>query len=142
VFISTLHDEGSRQPATGSGATSAASTLRWGTVSGWTTTGSQWCNATPPIICTLAGIPQLGTSDPPNHSAFYDLDTWSFHGTGFTSQPVIHFYRTSGFGNSLFRYAGSRAPQALVPALSLLGISGAAIALAAAAAARKRSPFH
>jgi hypothetical protein len=141
IFVSSLRREFSRAPATGSGATSATSTLRWGTVTGWTVTGSEWCRSSFPVVCTLAGFPQRETVDPQNHSSFYDLGTWSFHGTGFTSQPFIYLDHADGVGNSSYRYSGTRGPQVLVPALSLLGAAGAALALAGAAAVlRSRQP--
>ncbi len=137
------------QPApsfTGTGATAAGSQIAWGTVTGWTNTGSVWCNSSPAIICTLAMWMDDATSDPRFNSEFYDLGTWSFHGTGFTAAPYIDSYNTNSFGNTERWLRGIRLQDPAVPGLAALGVGllgasrllGGWIALASARRAETR----
>jgi hypothetical protein len=125
---------------TGTGSTAAGSALRWGSITGWTISGSQWCNSNPAIICSLAGRLDEVTVDPPFDSPFFDLGTWSFHGTGFTSVPYVSRYNTNDPGNTMFRRRGELLRDATVPAIPIVGIAliaGSALA-AGALALRKR----
>ncbi len=152
IFLSNLFWEGPDAPGlrrrqgvpvlsfTGTGSTANGSTLRWGTVTGWSITGQLWCNSNPAIICSLAMGMDEQTVDPRFNSEFYDLGTWSFHGTGFTSIPWVHSYFTSSFGNNQRWLRGGIAETASVPALPLVGISvlGGSIAVGALTLIRRR----
>lgn len=116
---------------TGTGATAAGSQIAWGLVTGWTHTGSVWCNSSPGIICTLAMWMDEATSDPRFNSEFYDLGTWFFHGTGFTSAPYIDSYNTNNFGNNQRWLRGISFQDAAVPALPGLGVGLLAASLLA-----------
>ncbi len=105
---------------TGTGST--ASTIRWGTVTGWTQSGSFWCNSNPGVICSLAMGMDEDTVDPRANSEFYDLGTWFFHGTGFTSIPYINSYNTNNFGNTTHLQKGFLKRDGTVPALPVLGV--------------------
>jgi len=139
AFLSLSRSEGPRATATGTGGTESGATLRWGIASGWTVTGSIWCNANPAIICTVAGLQNQDTVDPALASPFYDLGTWTYHSTGFTATPFIYQY-LQPTGNFQFLYAGRRLPAPSAPALSLVAVVGAALGLAAAAKLRQRRP--
>jgi hypothetical protein len=133
-----------RQPVpafTGTGNSSAASTIRWGTVTGWSITGSFWCNSDPAVICTLAMGTDEGTVDPRFNSASYDLGTWSFHDTGFTSVPFIGSAFTSDPGNQTYWIRGFAKRVGTVPALPLLGVAllGSSLIAGGVVAARRRT---
>lgn len=152
IFLSNLAREGPDALAlghrhgvpsvafTGTGNTAASSTLRWGTITGWTITGHTWCNSSPAVVCALAMLMDETTTDPRFNSAFYDLGTWSFHGTGFTSIPWVHSYFTSSFGNNQRWMRGGIAETFSVPALPLLGISllGSSLAIGGIALFRRK----
>ncbi len=125
-------------PFTGTGSTST--NIRWGTVTGWTITGSFWCNSNPGIICSLAMGVDEDTADPRFNSEFYDLGTWTFHGTGFTGVPFISSYNTNTFGNTAMWVRGATDQDATVPALPLIGTAllGGSLALGGFTALRRR----
>jgi hypothetical protein len=124
---------------TGTGST--ASTIRWGTVTGWTITGSFWCHSNPAIICTLAMGMDQDTVDPRNNSSSYDLGTWSFHGTGFNGAPFISSVFTSDVGNTTMWVRGFEKRDGTVPALPLAGVAllGGSLVAGGIAALRRRS---
>jgi hypothetical protein len=152
IFISNLFWEGPDAPDlrrsngvpdaffTGTGSAANGSTLRWGSVTGWSITGQSWCNSNPAVICTLAMLLDEATIDPRFNSGFYDLGTWSFHGTGFTSIPWVHSYFTNSFGNNQRWLRGGIAETFSVPALPLLGLAvlGTSIAVAGFTLAMRR----
>jgi hypothetical protein len=133
-----------RQPVpsfTGTGSSASGSTIRWGIVTGWTITGSFWCNSNPAVICTLANGMDLATTEPRFNSNAYDLGTWSFHGTGFVgSFNVIYSYFSSNFGNQQIWARGALRPDGTVPALPIAGAAlvGGSLAAGAAVALRRR----
>ncbi len=124
---------------TGTGGTS--STIRWGIVTGWTITGHEWCNSNPGVVCSLAGRMDEVTTDPVFDSEFYDLGTWTFHGTGFVTVPYVFRYNTSDFGNNQHWRRGFSEQDATVPVVPLAGLAlvGGSIAAVAVGALRRRS---
>jgi hypothetical protein len=74
------------------------------------------------------------TTDPRFNSSSYDLGTWYFHGTGFTSAGFIDSYSASDAGNVVKLYRGARRNDASVPALPLFGAALIAASLAAGGA--------
>ncbi len=123
---------------TGSGSPAAAANIRWGTVTGWTITGTAWCNSSPAIICSLAMRQDEASVDPPLNSEFYDLGTWFFHGTGFTSVPYVTSFNTNAPGNTMRWSRGPRVRDGTLPALSLIGALGLAAGLCLGGAAALR----
>jgi len=118
-----IHGNGDQAPVfTGTGNTANGSTIRWGTVTGWSNSGSQWCHSIPAVICTLADRMDQATTDPPIESEFYDLGTWFFHGTGFTSVPFLEQYFSTSFGNNQFTFRAPVVNDTMVPAMEILGI--------------------
>jgi hypothetical protein len=143
LFLSFDTREGSARPATGQGSTAPGSTLRWGSVSGWSITGSVWCKSAPSVICSLVSYSYQTTVDPPLDSTFYDLGTWTYHGTGFTGTPFVKQFFTTSSGNALEHYSGFRLANPGASALPALGIASAASLIAAAAGfalSRSRAP--
>ncbi len=142
LYLSLNQREGPTGSATGSGSTAAGSTLRWGSVTGWSISGTTWCNSFPAVVCTLALAMDEASSDPAQLSSFYDLGTWSFHGTGFTSVPFVAQTFTNSSGNNMLIYRGARVNDSSVPALpaaALLAL-GALLAGGAASALRRGPP--
>jgi len=119
VFQSVNSREGPAPDEVGLG--DFASSIAWGTVTGWTTTGSFFCHAVPAFYCNLASGVDLSTVDPTLHSSFYDLGTWTFHGTGFTATPFIYRNFTSG-GNEQWILRG-RQRDRFLPVLPFAGVA-------------------
>jgi hypothetical protein len=130
---------GTKPVFTGTG--SSASQIRWGTVTGWTVSGRWWCNSNPAIICSLAMLIDEATAQARFNSTFYDLGTWYFHGTGFTSQAFVHSYNTNNFGNFQWIYQAGRNTDTTVPALPLLGLAliGGSLVAGGVVVARRRN---
>jgi hypothetical protein len=140
IFLSELTREGPRKGLTFTGSGDTQTTVAWGLVTGWSVTGGFWCHSSPAFICTYARGKDLATAEPSINSPWYDLGTWTFHGTGFTSAPFISqsCYRC---GNSQYWLRG-RLSAGIVPALPVLGVTllGASLLLAGARLARGRWP--
>jgi hypothetical protein len=135
--IQQIH--GAPVPAfTGTGTT--ATNIRWGIVTGWSISGQTWCNSDPAVICSLAMLMDQETVDPRFNSTSYDLGTWSFHGTGFTSVPFIGSAFTSDVGNQTYWVRGFEKRDGTVPALPLVGVLvlGGSLIAGGVAAARRR----
>jgi hypothetical protein len=62
------------------------------------------------------------TTEPRYNSEFYDLGTWSFHGTGFTAVPFVGSYFSSDVGNQTYWVRGFEKRDGTVPALPLVGV--------------------
>ncbi len=149
IFASTNFREGPGVPAqlhqlpvpsfTGTGSTAAS--IRWGSVTGWSISGSNWCNSEPAVVCSLAMNMDEQTTEPRFNSEFYDLGTWSFHGTGFTAIPFIGSYFSSDIGNQTYWVRGFEKRDGTVPALPLVGAVTLGLSLVAGgvAAARRKS---
>jgi hypothetical protein len=119
--ISALYNGNRPTPFTGTGSIASGNTIRWGTVTGWTITGSFWCNSNPAVICGLAMGLDENTVDSRFNSASYDLGTWTFHGTGFVGAPFISSYNTNTPGNTQMWVRGANRQDGTVPALPLIG---------------------
>lgn len=124
-----------------SGTGSTASTINWGNVDGYTTSGGTWCNAIPSFICELANVVLLETVTSQNISTNYDYGTWVFHGTGFGHVDTAGFvFRTgpTAAGNIQVTILGKQVNDGTVPALPLLGIGTVGLSLVSLAAAAVR----
>lgn len=136
IFLSIGSDQGPRKGLAFTGTGSTSTTIAWGIVTGWTATGGFWCHSSPSNICTFAQGMDLATAEPQFASPFYDLGTWHFHGTGFTSLPFVQQVAppaSMSVGNVQFQLRG-RVRAGLVPALPVLGLAllGASLLLAGA----------
>jgi hypothetical protein len=141
LFLSRHVEEGPRKGLDFTGDGNTSTTIAWGLVTGWTITGGTWCNSDWPYLCTFAVGGVLTTIDPPLHSPFYDLGTWVFHGTGFTSVPFVHQKSPATnmtVGNWQYPLRG-RLAAGLVPAVPVLGVAvlGAGLLVAGARLARR-----
>jgi hypothetical protein len=104
------------------GTGSVASAVRWGLVTGWTITGSFWCHSNPAVICSFAMGADQATTDPRNNSTFYDLGTWTFHGTGFDGGiTFVSSWFTNDPGNTQMWIRGFESRDTTVPVLPLVG---------------------
>lgn len=86
-----------------------------------------------------AALQKLETTDPSPllslGSSFYDLGTWSFHGTGFTSVPIAVSPFTQSFGNKSVFHRGVLERDTAVAALALPGVIALGALLAGGVAA-------
>ena len=62
----------------------------WGLVSGWSITGSVFCESSSASFCINAGLPHGQTTPPGLASYTYNLGTWAFDAVG--DYPVHHQY--------------------------------------------------
>ena len=70
---------------------SLTTSIPWGTVSGFSITGSVGCNSSPPILCQIAGLLDGELVAPSALSGDLDLGTWTFSGLGtaFSAPPFF-----------------------------------------------------
>jgi hypothetical protein len=142
IFLSMLSEQGPKKGLTFTGTGDTSTTIAWGLVTGWTITGGFWCHSFPSYICSYARGSDLATVEPQFQSPLYDLGTWTFHGTGFTSVPYINQVAgpaSMSVGNAQYHIKG-RLSAGLVPALPVLGVAllGASLLFAGARLSRKR----
>jgi hypothetical protein len=142
IFLSMLSEQGPRKGLNFTGTGTTMTTIAWGLVTGWTVTGGFYCHSSPSYICSYARGADLATLDPMFPSAFYDLGTWTFHGTGFTSVPYVNQVAgpsTSSVGNAQYWLKG-RLSGGFIPALPVLGVAllGASLLFAGARLSRKQ----
>ena len=132
--------QGTPAPFTGTGSTASGSSIAWGVVTGWTVSGNEWCNANPPVICSLASRINEETQKAPLPSSFYDLGTWFFHDTGYTTIPYVRQYFTNTFGNNMNGQVGFQVNDSTVPTLPVVGLAllGGSLVAGGIAATRRR----
>jgi hypothetical protein len=119
IFINGTNIEGPTGEFTGTG--SAETTIAWGLVTGWTQTGTQWCHSNPSYICGLVGRVNQESTENFLPSTFYDLGTWTFHGTGFTTTPFLYIpFEPPNPGNSQYVFRAPLLTDGSVPALPVL----------------------
>jgi hypothetical protein len=138
IFLSRHYEEGPRKALSFTGTGGTSTTIAWGLVTGWATTGGTWCHSNPTFICTYAAGKDLATVEPPLYSPFFDLGTWTFHGTGFTSVPYVYLVDPSAqmsTGNAQYQLRG-RLAAGVVSAVPVRGVMllGASLLVAGAAA--------
>jgi hypothetical protein len=138
IFTSSRYDEGPRGEFTGTGSTDT--TIAWGLLTGWTISGTHWCHSSPAVICVLGDRVPDDSSDPFLESGFYDLGTWTFHGTGFTARPYIFQTFEDQPGNMSYRFSGYEVLGGTIPALPAVGLAvlGGSLVLGGLAALRRR----
>ena len=128
-----------------SGSTAPNGQTDWGVVTGWASSGGEFCRSTPPFICTFANHLEDGTTASPFllTSSSYDLGTWNFDANGdFEATPYIAATApiSPGFpsfpegdsSNVVYTLRG-RFFGASLPALPAVGFGGLAVALAVVA---------
>ncbi|MCH2171964.1 hypothetical protein MK489_14355 [Myxococcota bacterium] len=130
IFVKLTYVRGPAGGTVGSGSTS--SEIDWATTSGWTVTGGDWCNANPPYICDLARREYQETVSGVLNSLNFDIGTWIFHGTGYTSDTgFILLTSPTSLGNMVQWTRGSLSQDGTVPALPLLGVGTIAVSVVA-----------
>jgi hypothetical protein len=139
IYTSRYQEQGPTGEFTGTGSTDT--TIAWGLLTGWTISGSWWCHASPAFVCGLAGgQTDLESQDPGLDSAFYDVGTWTFHGTGWTSRPFLQRTHDEPGGNDSYWLRGALVTDGTVPALPAMGLAvlGGSLVLGSLAALRRR----
>ena len=113
-----------------SGAAPGEST-EWGVISGWQSTGFQFCIASPVTICNQNGFQHGQTTIYILPSTSYNLGTWNFDANGDAEQSSWLLIRTSngGLSNNQYVLRGLFVGSAL-PALPLVGFGVLALSLA------------
>ena len=117
--------------AHGPSGTDPGDTAEWGVLSGWSSTGSNFCLSSPVAICNQAGFAHGQTVLPVPPSTTYNLGTWNFDAEGDYAIDTPYVQRTSngGLQNSSYNLRGNFVGDAL-PALPLLGFGALALSLA------------
>jgi hypothetical protein len=136
IFVSLESREGPSPNQVGTG--NFTSGIAWGSVTGWTISGSFFCKSSPEFLCTIVSGINLTTVDPPLRSPFYDLGTWTFHGTGFTATAFIHEYFTSPYADNAQWILRGRQQERFLPLLSTAALTAVAAGLLAGGARRAR----
>ena len=102
----------------------------WGIVSGWSLTGTSFCISSPVSICNNATFAHGQTINRMQHSATYNLGTWSFDAEGdYQASPYINVTANGGLTNNQALLRGAFTGSAL-PALPLVGAGALALSLA------------
>ena len=103
--------------------------IDWGLLTGWSASGGQFCNSSPPFVCTFAGRQEDMTQPSFIPSSTYDIGSWSFDASGdFLATPYINQTNNGGVGNSMYILRG-KLFGATLPALPLLGFGALAVSL-------------
>ena len=114
----------STTPTTGS--------IAWGVVSGFVTTGVNFCSSSPVELCNQNGLAHGMTIGNILPSTTYNLGTWLFTGVGDIEAAQVYLTRTTNGGLS---NNGNVIQAALhgsaIPALPLVGFGALALSLAA-----------
>ena len=127
IFIRSLVRTTFVQGQTGSGSVTSA--IDWGILTGWTATGGQFCNSSPPFVCTFAQFSEDMTAPGLVRSSTYDIGTWTFDGSGnFTSDGYISGTFDSGLSNTIVFLSGKFFGTTL-PALPIVGFGALALGL-------------
>jgi len=117
--------------AHGPSSSAAGSSAEWGAVSGWVSTGFQFCVSSPVTICNQNGFVHGQTSIYILPSTSYNLGTWNFDADGDMQATSWFLIRTSngGLSNNHYLMRGIFVGSAL-PALPLVGFGILALSLA------------
>ena len=118
--------------AHGPSGTAPGQSAEWGVLSGFSTTGFNFCVSSPAALCNQNGFAHGQTVASLNPSTSYDLGTWSFDAEGDLEATTFYIVRTSNGGllNTQELVRGSFVGASL-PALPLLGFGTLALGLAA-----------
>jgi len=137
IFIDVRNSAG---PAPGltftaPGSTAPGGAVAWGIVSGWSTTGFNFCISSPGTVCDSNGFTHGATANAVSTSTTYDLGTWSFTTpTGdLEATPFVTRTQNGALANSQRVIRGALQGAAL-PALPLVGFGALALGLAAVGA--------
>jgi hypothetical protein len=115
----------------GPSGTGPGQSAEWGVVSGWTSTGFQFCISSPITICNQNGFSHGATTGYILPSTTYNLGTWNFDAEGDMQSSTWFLIRTSngGLSNNHYLQRGAFVGAAL-PALPIVGFGILALGLA------------
>jgi len=143
VFLTNAASESPAPDQTGSGGSAPLGQVSWGVLAGWSTTGSQFCLASPPTLCSGVGGAVHGTTTPLRMpSATYDLGTWSFDARGdFEGSPYLRQTFDGGATNlqHILRGAYSGAALPALPRFGAAALAAGLLGTGARALRRKRT---
>jgi hypothetical protein len=127
IFIRSVVRTTFPQGQTGAGSTT--SQIDWGLLTGWTATGGQFCNSSPPFVCTFAAFQEDMTAPGLVRSSTYDIGSWTFDATGdFTSDGYVSGTFDAGLSNTIVFLSGKFFGTTL-PALPIVGLGALALGL-------------
>lgn len=116
--------------AHGPSGTAPGESAEWGIVSGWTSTGVQFCISSPLELCAEGGVLHGATIPASLASNTYNLGTWNFDAVGDMSADwYLVETNNGGLANTQSLLRGSFVGLSL-PALPLIGFGALALALA------------
>jgi hypothetical protein len=115
----------------GPSGTAPGETTEWGILTGFQSTGTQFCLSSPVSVCNDAGFAHGSTVGPTLTSNSFDLGTWNFDALGnySTDSPFINRTASGGTTNTQFDMRGAFVGASL-PALPLVGFVVLALSLA------------
>jgi hypothetical protein len=100
-----------------------------GVLTGWSTTGGQFCNSEPPFVCTFASFQEDMTVPAILRSSTYDIGTWTFDSTGdFDATGYIDATFNPGLTNTVIFFDG-KLFGATLPALPIVGFGALTLGL-------------
>jgi hypothetical protein len=127
IFVRSLATSTHVPGQTGAGSTT--SSIDWGVITGWSTTGGQFCNSSPPFVCTFAQFQEDMTIPTVLRSSTYDIGTWTFDSTGdFDSIPYVTGTLNAGTTN-LLNFLDGKLFGTTLPALPVVGFGALAVGL-------------
>ena len=115
----------------GPSGTAPGESAEWGVVSGFVSTGFQFCISSPVSICNQNGFVHGATTAYILPSSSYNLGTWTFDAAGDMQSASWYMQRTSngGLSNNMYLPRGAFVGSSL-PALPLIGFGALALSLA------------
>jgi hypothetical protein len=127
IFIRSTSRIGLVPGQTGAGSTT--SSIDWGVLTGWSSTGGEFCNSSPPFVCTFAAFQEDMTIPAVVNSSTYDIGTWTFDSTGdFDATRYVTATHNPATTNILSFLDGKLFGTTL-PALPIVGFGALALGL-------------
>jgi len=134
IFARSLRTDAPAAGHVGAGSSAPSSSIAWGVVAGWVTTGVAHCISSPVAICNQNGFLHGTTIASEGTSPTFDLGTWSFDALGDYEAVAPYVQQTANGGESNVQYLlRGRFVGGSLPALPLAGFAAIATGLAAVA---------
>jgi len=130
VFVETSSTQVTSPGQTGTGSTAKSTgAVTWGVLSGFKSTGGQFCLSSPTTVCANNEFLHGATTPSVTNSPTYDLGTWSFDAAGdMEATPYIFSTGNGGLSNTQREWRGVFVGASL-PALPLVGFGALALTL-------------
>jgi hypothetical protein len=125
-----IRSSGRISPVPGqTGAGSTTSSIDWGVLTGWSSTGGEFCNSSPPFICTFAARLEDMTNPVKVRSSTFDIGTWTFDSTGdFDATGYVVSTFNPGTTNTQ-NFLDGKLFGTTLPALPIVGFGALALGL-------------